>query len=612
MGINLGGEDSAAVAEARRRAAARMEEKNATVRTSGAGSSNSYKWSADSDVISRRAAQSARRGTSNTSSVLSKPNVTYMDNPDFIYPSNTMRDNAGNLLQIHRGYIRRLHEFFERIEGGPTLFNRKVKFQFQPEQVVRSVAANMNTQFFFNQDPSQLTVPKYGESTYVLELLFNREAELRSGKYKIGNKVVRANLEFARNVLVNNPEYFINGDYDPSWVCGIGVLADLMVLDAVIGQGFNTEMANIVKNISNKMESTTTQDGTTDDTDTSTESQTPVAVFTDANINPNLGNTAFLTPVPVRVQLAPWMMIEGFVLNSEVNIHKFNSNYVPSQAKVFLNVQAIYMGFAKEKGTVFTIDTKIPTGTDATPDSTSGQQVDIATRNATLAGLESMFVNADDPGAAGKDLFDWVIQKEPKVKFNLVESNVAKQWRPSGNADRDISMRYEATVKIYWHSYVSGASNSRGITKTSASGGSHVKIDYTKQTSIDQIPVPEWGTKSAPFKMTSRGEVRFNQNSNPFNFDNWVIDDGSGGPIQWDYSYPQSALWPFEDDKFNVELEIKLYATRYGVDYDSPQRIQAIYNGMKAGDDNLWNDLSIKVIKANTAGAGSRSTGFKS
>jgi hypothetical protein len=524
-----------------------------------------------------------------TPSSLEKPSK-YWDNPDFLYPGGTVRDNAGNLVQIQRGYIRRLNEFFARMPNAPQLNGRKVKFQFQPEQVVRNVTANMSTHFFFNQDPAQLAVPKYGESTYTLELLFNREAELRSGKYKIGNKIATANLEVARRSLQTRPEDFITGEYNPSWVCGIGILADLMVLDAVIGQGFNQEMSMIVQNIASKMDSEPAKTENTDDTDKSNEAGTPVVAFqfTTDSENPNLGNTAFLTPVPVRVQLAPWMMVEGFVLSSEVNIHKFNSNYVPTQAKVFLTVQAIYMGFVKEK-TLFTIDTPIPTGSDASPDATTNQEEDVTIRKATIEGLSNFF----DKVSATRDyvsasLLGFAFAGEPKVKFDLKESDAAKNWRPSGNADRDISFTYDAKVKIYWHSYIDGASNSRGIQgRISASGGTLKEINYFTKENVNSIPIPEWGTKEKPYVMTSNGPIRFNG-------DKWVIDDGSNGYINnWSRDLPK-ALVPFEQDKFNFEMEIKINATRFGASYTSPQSFHVSFDKITANYVDLFKSITIK------------------
>jgi hypothetical protein len=527
-----------------------------------------------------------------TPSSLEKPSG-YADNPDFLYPGGTVRDNAGNLVQIHRGYVRRLNEYFARMPNAPQISGRKVKFQFQPEQVVRNVTANMSTHFFFNQDPAQLAVPKYGESTYTLELLFNREAELRSGKYKIGNKIATANLEFARRALQTKPEDFITGEYNPSWVCGIGILADLMVLDAVIGQGFNQEMSMIVQNIASKMDSEPAKTENTDDTDKSNEAGTPVVAsqFTKDYENPNLGNTAFITPVPVRVQLAPWMMVEGFVLSSEVNIHKFNSNYVPTQAKVFLTVQAIYMGFVKEKGTIFTIDTPIPTGSDASPDATTNQEEDVTIRKATIEGLSNFFTGVEATrDYVSASLLGFAFTKEPKVKFDLKISDAAKNWRPSGNADKDISFTYAAKITIYWHAYIDGASNSRDIQGWISADGLHKtlkQINYFTKENVNSIPIPAWGTKEKPYVMTSNGPIRFTG-------DKWVIDDGSGGYINnWIRDIPK-ALVPFKEDRFNFEMEIKINATRFGASYTSPQSFHASHFNITASGIHMIDDITIK------------------
>ena len=116
------------------------------------------------------------------------------------------------------------------------------------------------------------------------------------------------------------------------------MLADILVLDSIIGQGINKETITTLQNImdrnaqneANKKAAggqvdpkNADEQDTTDDTTTSND-------YWSANSgslgnNPNIGNTAFLVPSPVRIMLSNLMMVEGFVTTSSVNIHKFNN-----------------------------------------------------------------------------------------------------------------------------------------------------------------------------------------------------------------------------------------------------------------------------------------------
>ena len=114
-----------------------------------------------------------------TTNLGGKPSSTNRDNPPFIYPGTTTHDLSkpdGGPYKPLRGYIRRLNEFYKKmgIESS-SIDGRKCNFQFQPETVVRNVAGNSyDTQYFFNQEPGQLTVPIPGQSTFIMKLLFNR------------------------------------------------------------------------------------------------------------------------------------------------------------------------------------------------------------------------------------------------------------------------------------------------------------------------------------------------------------------------------------------------------------------------------------------------------
>ena len=66
-------------------------------------------------------------------------------------------------------------------------------------------------------------------------------------------------------------------------------------------------------------------------------------------VQKNYGNSAFLSPLPVRIVFSSLFMVEGFVTSSSVQFVKFTRNYVPTICKVTLSVRALYIGFAREK-----------------------------------------------------------------------------------------------------------------------------------------------------------------------------------------------------------------------------------------------------------------------
>lgn len=170
------------------------------------------------------------------------------DNPDFIYPGKNYRNAvAGSSQPMRRGYMRMLSQGFE---GGTSLSKKRLHFQFNPDILVRNVTARNDVQLWMNQDPVQLMQPIPGDANFSFELLFNREAEVSSGMYRAGSDLrpstAKANLPLqgagskTKAKSLNIPH---------SSVTDIGVLADLMVFDEIIGQGINTQLIDkVIKN----------------------------------------------------------------------------------------------------------------------------------------------------------------------------------------------------------------------------------------------------------------------------------------------------------------------------------------------------------------------------
>lgn len=377
------------------------------------------------------------------------------DNPEFLYPPNSLRtasgkftkDKKGNIgsdthvQPIQRGYMRMITQGFA---GGSSLARKRLHFQFNPDSIVRSVAARNDVQLWMNQDPVQLMQPIPGDMNFAFELLFNREAEVVSGNYKSGGQVKtstgKAQIPLGQAGSKTNASVPI----PHSAVTDIGVLADLMVFDEIIGQGINTQLidkvianANAVaaskKQTAAATKSSTTTTPTTTAEATVTEldgtkiktikvsnggtgyvsaptitllggggsgailtavvangkvtsitvvnggtgfTANPAITFTgggdgtgtsadgtsDAQDAPkefnvddayksvynNFGNSAFLVSMPIRIVFSSLFMVEGYITSTIVNFNKFNANMVPTQCSVGIQMQALYIGFARK------------------------------------------------------------------------------------------------------------------------------------------------------------------------------------------------------------------------------------------------------------------------
>lgn len=187
------------------------------------------------------------------------------DNPAFIYPSKTLKNAAtGTGQKIQRGYMRMIAS---GMTGAKSLSKRRLHFQFNPDSIVRSVTARNDIQFWMNQDPSQLMQPIPGDANFAFELLFNREPEVVSGSYSdngvIKESAVKANLPLGVSPNKQGVEH--------KDVTDIGVLADLIVFDEIIGQGINTKLIDVVlKNAEARSKLNQTKRGSTSNNPTST------------------------------------------------------------------------------------------------------------------------------------------------------------------------------------------------------------------------------------------------------------------------------------------------------------------------------------------------------
>lgn len=370
------------------------------------------------------------------------------DNPAFIWPSNNRRIAAGGFLPkdkdgkevkgthnqvIQRGYMRMLSQGFS---NSSALERRRLHFQFNPESVNRSVSARNDIQLWMNQDPVQLTQAIPGDANFSFELFFNREAEVNSGSYRAGRNGPVAASDVEASLALTDA---VSKPVKDSDVTDLGVLADLMVFDEIIGQGINSQLIESIVANAKKINTTQRNNAAASSSNTPTSPATaevtvtggkitnivlltsgsgyvtaPTITFADDNgkgatavaefsngkitkikvtnkgsdytintkivilgggsgngsstkdgqdqvpaqfdastatkaINANFGNSAFLVSLPVRIVFSSLFMVEGYITSTNVTFNKFNPNMVPTQCVVGITMQALYIGFAREK-----------------------------------------------------------------------------------------------------------------------------------------------------------------------------------------------------------------------------------------------------------------------
>jgi len=259
-------------------------------------------------------------------------------NPSFTYPTRSIRfleaqaalDKVKDSYKLHRGYIRNL----DQPALGKNFPVSKCKFQFNPQEIRQDVSMRQDVYHAILQDPAQLTQPLGAETSFSFDLVFDRSMELSSGKAKSG--------EYGDYNVATN----INGSNNENDVYDIGVLADLRVFYAVIGQGFSKEMLEFQTAAAKKAYETAEASGA------SAGSPAVEYVYDDEEIKKtlevNYGNAAFLMPNPVRIMFSSLFMVDGFITGTSVAFLKFNTNMVPMQCKVSISMSAMYIGFAKQ------------------------------------------------------------------------------------------------------------------------------------------------------------------------------------------------------------------------------------------------------------------------
>jgi hypothetical protein len=280
---------------------------------------------------------------------------TNEDNPNFIYPRpiqpdiyNPIRGKQPVDTRLQRGFIRGIYPSVlggKTIQSGSNIKQRRLFFQFNPETIDRSVEMNAMIANPLLQDPAQIFQPVAGTAAFSFRLLFNREAEVVSAR-TAGNNIRNGSwlTDTASPLTGSLNDYGTN--FKRSDVANLGVLADLYVLDSIIGQGITPDMVDFLRDyFTTASNATQNYNSTVGGPSAATFDSTGF----DTNITKNFGNSAFLSPLPIRIVFSSLFMVEGFVESSSVQFVKFTKDYVPTVCSVNLTLRALYIGFAKEE-----------------------------------------------------------------------------------------------------------------------------------------------------------------------------------------------------------------------------------------------------------------------
>lgn len=274
-----------------------------------------------------------------------RPQAGEYTNAPFIYPRRRVRTfddvrtrvEAGLTLEtsrrvatdLDRGFIRNL----AKSSSMGTIKKQRLNFQFNPSDIEQAVSMRQDIYLPILQDPSQYAQPMSAVATFNFDLLFDRTMEVGRGRGRGGTTDLM-------------------GDIDPAEaVYQIGVLSDLQVLYGIIGQGFSNDfIAQQLETIKVQAKAAAKSEYASDDAEyTKAISEIESTTVESFQGSANLGNNAFLIPMPVRIVFSELFMVDGFVTGTTVRFTKFNTNMVPIQASVGLSMNALYIGFAKEE-----------------------------------------------------------------------------------------------------------------------------------------------------------------------------------------------------------------------------------------------------------------------
>lgn len=285
---------------------------------------------------------------------------TYLENPPFKYPNPSIRfldaqksidvskgvSSGASDYTLHRGYLRNLQP--ATLKASPIY---KCKFQFNPQEISQSVSMREDIYNPVLLTPEQLSQPIGGTVNFQFDLLFDRSHEMSE--------------DWDRGALIWDSDVGAESSDSQYAANKFGVFADLKMLYSAIGQGISNELIQQqINNIKGFYEAKAARDqeytGSSDDEENNDEETTSTdrsgkfdedfdVSTLEKTLTTNLGNSAFLIPNPIRIVFSDLFMVDGFVTGTRVDYLKFNNYMIPMQCRVALSVNAMYIGFAKNR-----------------------------------------------------------------------------------------------------------------------------------------------------------------------------------------------------------------------------------------------------------------------
>lgn len=492
---------------------------------------------------------------------------------------------------LPRGYIRNLTTSI-----GDNLIkfpNMKCKFQFNPQDIQHQIEARKDMYLPILQDPAQLNQPMAGNASFAFELIFDRTMEVNSSLSRQDQSGMPD---------VNSPDT-------------VGVFHDLRMLYSIIGQGLSQDLMDAqIEKIKGDIKAyarrnynelniqfnpddqtffaTTTGLGDNPDEQTPDPNSTATSNFLnsigtepgDAGIasfmdNINVGNSAFLIPQPCRVLFSPMFMVDGFVMNTNVLFTKFSSKMIPIQCKVYLQMQAIYIGFAKPKTFVTAqIDETIEQTNDATAEYGSEKgtlktllQSNLRTISVAYSGDTRVLTNKEDATILSYDVAESKgLGGKPKADFGWIYQPI---WL-YGTKDFLYNRPYRIKSDLNWDKPQPG--------DTGDYYDSAIRLDYTNPISSPFFP-PTFSIRPTP----SKSEYETIKEK--------VFEDlGSSSPYI-DIKCRMFVYGPFANetlaDKF---IKDKVSTNQGAAPPQVPELIGAYSIGSKAENKNEWGDIAEK------------------
>lgn len=247
-------------------------------------------------------------------------------NPGFSYPDRVIRTNDHEGTQttyLKRGYIRSL----PIVNAGVEFESRKCQFQFNPATLTQSVQQNPSYLNFIQQDPAQYAQPMPGNVNFTFNLMFDRSMEM--------------------NNTPNDSGVSSDNAWERSSPGQVGVLRDLAAFYSVIGQGLSQDQLEYTTQALREVVTLEANSASSSSDTTNVDASSSLSNIPDF-LEMNVGNSAFLLPLPVRVVFSSLYIVEGLVTNTTVTFTKFNTSMVPMQCVLNVTMEAKYIGFAKK------------------------------------------------------------------------------------------------------------------------------------------------------------------------------------------------------------------------------------------------------------------------